>query len=117
LLVNGGPIDDPQCVVPFDYSDEDQIDWIKILKEAAHIYNMDLLTWFSDRDVLPLDYQTSCPCKDEAGFCVISEERRLNGKTFAERLQIDMTIRAFQGMGLRNYDGTPKLALDVFVSP
>jgi hypothetical protein len=117
LLVNGGPINDPQCTIAFDYSEADHIDWIKILKEAAHIYNMDLLTWFSDRDVFPPDFQTSCPCQDEAGLCELSEEKRLEADTYAERLIIDMEIRAFQGMGLRNYDGTPKSALDVFVSP
>ena len=116
LKLNGGHLGNPQCLVAVEYPENDQLDWVKTLMDAAYDYEMDFFTWWSNRDVFPEDFSTSCPCVDTRSFCETYEPVRLGGVDFDARAGIGAIIKSFQGMGLRTYNGDPKPALEYWLS-
>ncbi|MCB0365566.1 MAG: hypothetical protein H6624_04035 [Bdellovibrionaceae bacterium] len=114
LLVNGGPAGEAQCLTAVEHSDDQQVEWLKAVLQAAKDHNMELVTWWSARDVFPEDFIGSCPCEDSRSFCETAEIFRLQGGDFTQRVQNDAILRAFQSMGYRTYDGLPKESLGIW---
>ncbi len=108
LVINTGTAEAPACVELQSFSDSRQEEYFDALTDAAERWEMDLLTWWSNRDVLPESVVTSCPCADPNGFCPLLDLfRQLLGPVPGEFL-----FKAFASMGLRGWDGTPKPLLE-----
>lgn len=101
------------CVTAFSSSEADSVAYLtRVLSEAKRL-DMDLVTWWSDRDLLPTELMTDCPCTYDTEWCAVLDgfrgpEQPLNpdGPYYTE-----LALKIFGTMGLRKYDGTAKDAL------
>jgi hypothetical protein len=71
---------------------------------------MDLVTWWSDRDLVVGDLMTNCPCTFDTTWCTVLDIFRGPASTGTADTQLfgELLLKAFGTMGLRAYDGTPK---------
>ncbi|HKU42402.1 MAG TPA: hypothetical protein VJR89_29790 [Polyangiales bacterium] len=81
----------------------------RVLADAAE-QQLELVTWWSDRDVLPLEPMTDCPCDFDATWCSVLDAFRGPAVGGVPQLQFlnEVLLKAFGSMGLRTYDGTPR---------
>jgi hypothetical protein len=104
--------DDGRCNRVFDYDDSASAEYLKrVLDDGARL-KMDLITWWSDRDLLPIELMTECPCKFDSTWCSVLTAVRgpaVAGMPEASFLN-EVLLKAFGTMGLRHYDGTPRAA-------
>jgi len=112
LVVNGGTAIQPQCLEVYPYSAERQQMYLEVVVDLARRHDMDLVTWWSNRDVLAMDAYGSCPCEDEGDFCELLDAYRDSFHTVDERLSIELLFKGFSAMGIREHDGTPKPILE-----
>jgi hypothetical protein len=97
------------CVTFADSSEADQLAYFNRLIQEATTNGMDLVTWWSNRDVLPAEIMTDCPCTFDPEWCAVLELFRATGGTDPTLQYIqEVFFKAFGTMGLRDYDGTPK---------
>jgi len=83
----------------------------RVLGDAARL-DVELVTWWSDRDLLPSREMSRCPCDDPDLWCAVRDVFRAAGGTDpAAQFFGELAFKAFGSMGLREYDGTPKSAL------
>jgi hypothetical protein len=71
---------------------------------------LELVTWWSDRDLLLESVMTDCPCHLDATWCSVVDVFRgaaAPGSTDTQFLG-EVLMKAFGSMGLRLYDGSPK---------
>jgi hypothetical protein len=71
--------------------------------KSAH---MDLVNWWTDRDLVTDRLMTDCPCTFDATWCAVLAAFR--GTDPAKQLQGELALKGFGTMGLRGYDGAPK---------
>jgi hypothetical protein len=97
------------CITFPDSSEADQLAYFNRLIQEATTNGMDLVTWWSNRDVLPAEIMTDCPCTFDLDWCAVLELFRAAGGSDPTLQYIqEVFFKAFGTMGLRNYDGTPK---------
>jgi hypothetical protein len=99
----------PQCTTLYPFSDERQRAYFDALVAAARRWDMDLVTWWSNRDVFPTAAVASCPCQDPDGFCAI---RDLFRSLYPDPVQGEVLFKAFATLGVRNFHGQPKPLLE-----
>ncbi|MCA9300245.1 MAG: hypothetical protein KDA28_14335, partial [Phycisphaerales bacterium] len=88
-------------------SEEEAARWLQHVVDLADAYDMELATWWSGYDVLPVQVMTSCPCEDGgAGFCDILDFFVQLGNA-----QAPLTYRTFGTMGIYTYEGTPRTSM------
>jgi hypothetical protein len=103
-------LDAGTCTRVFEYDDAASEAYLRrVLGDAARL-EMDLVTWWSDRDLVPIELMTNCPCDFDATWCSVLEV--LRGPAVAgtpeARFYNEVLLKAFGTMGLRRYDGTPR---------
>jgi len=102
-----------QCISVFSFTESDSAAYLgKVLADAERL-DMDLVTWWSDRDLVPSELMTDCPCSYDATFCSVLDIFRGPEQPSAPDVPYisEVLLKAFGSMGLRTYDGTPKAAL------
>jgi hypothetical protein len=100
-----------QCITGIPSSQTEQLTWFNKVLAAAERGKMDLVTWVSNRDVLPAGLMSSCPCTYDVAWCaLISAIRQSAGAAPDAQAGAEYAIKQFGAMGLRQYDGTPRLA-------
>jgi hypothetical protein len=108
------PLD--QCA-PLDhaFSEAQQAQYLDLVLRAAQAHQMELVTWWSDRDLIPPEVMSTCypvapfpfaECGQDH-WCQVVNFFRIAGGTHPPIL-VDILFKVFGRMGLRDYDGTPK---------
>lgn len=96
-----------QCTVVFEFNDQRQRRYFDALVQTASEADMELVVWWSNRDLMGHAATVTCPCRDREGFCELLDQIRQ-----ALGLEGEILFRAFSSMGVRRYDGTPKPLLE-----
>lgn len=98
------------CAQVFDYGAAHSAAYLRRVLSDASTAGMDLVTWWSDRDLLVSEAMTSCPCTFDAGWCGVIDVFRGPPPTGQVDTQLfgEILLKAFGTMGLRHYDGAPK---------
>jgi hypothetical protein len=103
---------DGTCPKIFSFDETESLAYLKrVLGDAeASELGLDLVTWWSDRDLLVDDLMTNCPCTFDATWCTVLDIFRgpPTSGTVDTQLYGELLLKAFGTMGLRAYDGTPK---------
>ena len=88
---------------------EEQADYFDLLVATAKANGVEVITWFSDRDVLPPQTMTDCPCTFSQTWCnVVAYFRSLGGSDPTLQFEEEVAIKTFGTLGIRYYDGTPR---------
>jgi hypothetical protein len=84
---------------------------MRVLADAARL-DMDLVTWWSDRDLVRSELMTDCPCQFDATWCSVLDAFRGPVVANAPQTQFidEVLLKAFGTMGLRRYDGSTRAA-------
>jgi hypothetical protein len=71
---------------------------------------LELVTWWSDRDLLVEPLMTDCPCDFDTTWCAVLDIFRGPPSAGAADTQAfgELLLKIFGTMGIRRYDGTPK---------
>jgi hypothetical protein len=106
------------CTVAVRSSPSTQDDYLRILVAAADASNLDLVTWWSNRDLLPSGVMETChPLAPPPSFGACAGDPWCLGINIYRRIAPsnpafgDLVFKGFGSMGLRDYDGTPKPSL------
>jgi hypothetical protein len=98
------------CRTVFDFDASQAASYLQRVLADARRYDMELVTWWSDRDLMTSRAMTDCPCTFDTAWCGVVDVFRgpppagpVDTQFFGEVL-----LKAFGSMGLRQYDGTPK---------
>jgi hypothetical protein len=105
-------LDNGSCATVFSFDEASSAAYLsRVLSDAARL-DMDLLTWWSDRDLVRSELMTDCPCKFDATWCSVLDAFRGSPVAGVPQAQFtdEVLLKAFGTMGLRRYDGTPKSA-------
>jgi len=98
----------PWCNSQLPNTEDTAATYLKFVVEQAHTYDMVLVTWWSNRDLIPKSFMIDCPCKEEGEskvFCeYINQFKRFPYGYFLNQV----AFKIFGTMGVRQYDGTPK---------
>jgi len=116
LVYNAGTAAAPSCQVHIAASEAVQEQYLGWLLGEAKRLEMDLVTWWSDRDIYPHALITGCPCTTPQDYCAVLDWFRSLARTPQEQPQAELMFRLFESMGLRRFDGTPKKALATWQS-
>lgn len=101
---------DGTCPKIFSFDEKESAAFLGRVLGDADSAGLDLVTWWSDRDLLVRDLMTNCPCTFDTTWCTVLDIFRgpvSQGPTDTQ-LFGELLLKAFGTMGLRNYDGTPK---------
>jgi hypothetical protein len=98
------------CLTVFSFSEADSAAYLKRVLEDATRLHMDLVTWWSDRDLVTTPLMTDCPCQFDQTWCTVLDIFRGAEQPNMPEAQFygEVLLKAFGSMGLRKYDGTPK---------
>jgi hypothetical protein len=101
------------CVQVFDYSPGYSAAYLRRVLLDAVESEIDLVTWWSDRDLVVSQAMTNCPCTFDGSWCSVIDVFRGPPQAGPTDTQLfgEILLKAFGTMGLREYDGTPKQAL------
>jgi hypothetical protein len=98
------------CQTVFSFTRTDAAAYVARVLRDAETANLDLVTWWSDEDLVTLPLMTNCPCTFDATWCTVLDIFRgppgapgVDTQFFGE-----IILKAFGSMGLRDYDGAPK---------
>ena len=96
---------DGDCVSFGDFSEADQVAYLRWLVDQADALDMELVTWWSNRDLIPARISDTCGCaaEDQAWCDAIGVFNTVFGEYIGE-----ITFKYWGTMGLRSYDGTAK---------
>ena len=93
------------CVTGIESSEALQLAWFDKLMASAD--RMDLVTWVSNRDVMPAELMTDCPCDYDATWCgFLDAFRQSVGSDPNAQAGAEYGLKQFGSMGLRHHDGT-----------
>jgi len=98
------------CMPWFAFTERDSADYLARLLEAGDRDDLDLITWWSDRDLLVTEAMRDCPCAFDATWCTVMDIFRGPPSLIGPDTQAfgELLLKAFGTMGLRQYDGTWK---------
>ena len=101
-------IDDPNagCQTLLPATEDDEAAYLARVLADASAQQMELVNWWSDRDLVDARLMTDCPCSFDATWCAVLDAFR--GDDPATEDTGELALKAFGTMGLRAYDGTPK---------
>jgi hypothetical protein len=98
------------CQTIFSFTRADAGAYVERVLRDAEAANLDLVTWWSDEDLVTLPLMTDCPCAFDGTWCTVLDIFRgppgppgVDTQFFGE-----IILKAFGTMGLRDYDGAPK---------
>ncbi len=102
---------DGTCQTYFSFDEKTSADYLARVLSDADTGGLELVTWWSDRDLLVAKIMTNCPCDFDATWCSVLDIFRgpaPTSGTFDSQLFGELLLKVFGTMGIRNYDGTPK---------
>ncbi len=102
---------DGTCTKVFDEDEATSAAYLSRVLSDADRGGLDLVTWWSDRDLLLENVMTDCPCHLDATWCSVVDIFRGSpapGSTADTQLFGEILMKAFGTMGLRLYDGSPR---------
>jgi hypothetical protein len=100
---------DGTCVTAIANTPEEQAAYFDRLIDEATAGDVDLVTWWSNRDVIVAAAMTDCPCEFDAGWCeLIALFRSIGGKDPTAQFYGEMLLKIFGTMGIRDYTGAPR---------
>ena len=83
--------------------------YMELLLRRAYADELELVTWWSDRDLLPSEVMTSCPCNSpDPTWCSVVDVFRATGKTPEAAYLGEVLLKAFGSMGIRDHQGNEK---------
>jgi hypothetical protein len=97
------------CLRVFSFGEDDTAAYVKRVLSDATRLQMELVTYWSDRDLVRSELMSDCPCKFDATWCSVLDIFRGQGSAEAQ-FYGEVLLKAFGSMGLRHYDGTAKAA-------
>lgn len=97
-----------QCWWPLTSCVDEQAAYLALLLDVVERNNVDLLTWWSNRDVLPQALTTSCPCDAGAEWCSVLDAWRSLGSDDSARFGMEVLLKVWGTMGVRDYEGRPR---------
>ena len=99
-----------QCFGPMPFSAQPYSEiYLEILLYNAYLGNFDMITWWSNRDLLPAQVVSSCypetveECASDVWCGAVHTVRAVEDANFDE-----FVFKAFSSMGLRDYGGSEK---------
>lgn len=98
------------CVTAIPSTPERQAAYFDFLIATAAVYDVDLITWFSDRDIIPAEVMTDCPCDfDPDWWCALVDlHRKAGGADPTAQFRGETRFKIWGTMGLRTHDGAPR---------
>jgi hypothetical protein len=98
------------CWTAFTGTPADEATYLGRVLDAAQAAGMDLVNWWSDRDLVVAPLMTDCPCTFDATWCSVLDVFRGAASDAGPDTQVqgELALKAFGTMGLRGYDGTLK---------
>jgi hypothetical protein len=103
------------CATVLSSTEADAASYLGLLLAAAKSANMDLVNWWSDRDLVVSKLMTDCPCSFDATWCAVLDAFRGpapdGGDAGDPQAFGELGLKGFGTMGLRAYDGAPKPSL------
>jgi hypothetical protein len=101
---------DGTCPKIFSFDEKESAAYLRRVLGDADDAGLDLVTWWSDRDLLVSDLMTNCPCTFDTTWCTVLDIFRGPASPGPTDTQLfgELLLKAFGTMGLRAYDGTPK---------
>jgi hypothetical protein len=100
-----------QCVTAIAETPADQLAYFNRVVSSAEASHADLVTWWSNRDLVPSTFMTNCPCTFDQSWCaIIAGTRQQAGSDPMAQFFAEMGLKIFGSMGLRDYDGNPRPA-------
>ncbi|HEX4334604.1 MAG TPA: hypothetical protein VH062_01750 [Polyangiaceae bacterium] len=101
---------DGTCPSVFDETETTSAAYLSRVLDDADGKGLELVTWWSDRDLLLSSVMTDCPCHLDATWCTVEDIFRGPAQASGTDTQFfgELLMKAFGTMGLRLYDGTPK---------
>jgi hypothetical protein len=100
-----------QCTTVIHANAQDAAAYLKRVLSDARRVPLELVTWWSNRDLLPAGLMTNCPCDYDATWCqVVDVFRNAAGGPLVPGSDYvgEILLKAFGTMGIRDYDGQPK---------
>lgn len=101
---------DGTCPKIFSFDEKASAAYLRRVLSDADSAGIDLVTWWSDRDLVVEELMAACPCTFDATWCTVLDVFRgpsVPGPTDTQ-LFGELLLKAFGTMGLRKYDGTPR---------
>jgi hypothetical protein len=104
---------DNQCLTVFSNDEAKSAAYLRRVLDDADTKGMDLVTWWSDRDLVTTPLMTDCPCSFDDTWCAVLDIFRGSSSGAAADRQFfgELLLKAFGTMGLRDYTGIPKPSL------
>jgi hypothetical protein len=99
------------CDTLFTFAESDEEAYLDFVLRSADTQKIDVVNWWSDRDLVVSSYMTDCPCTFDATWCAVLDAfRGPDGGPDAGSAAFfgELASKVFGTMGLRNYDGTEK---------
>lgn len=97
------------CITAISSSPDDQAAYFDRLVADVSAAGGDLVTWWSDRDLIPSDVMTDCPCDFDASWCgLVDLFRSLGGDDPLGQFYGEMLLKIWGNMGLRTWGGAPR---------
>lgn len=102
---------DGTCYTVFSNTENDEEAYLDFVLRSADTAKIDLVNWWSDRDLVVSTFMTDCPCTFDTKWCsVLQIFRGPDAGIDAGDTQFygEILAKAFGTMGVRAYDGTQK---------
>lgn len=98
------------CAKVLAGSEPDEATYLGRVLDAAQTGGVELVNWWSDRDLVVDTLMTDCPCTFDATWCAVLDIFRGPATDAGPDTQEqgELALKAFGVMGLRAYDGTVK---------
>ena len=100
------------CTTVFSFSEADSAAYLSRVLSDAKRLDLELVTWWSDRDLVTSELMTDCPCDFDTTWCSVLDIFRGPAVPGMPNAQFygEVLLKAFGSMGLRHYDGSPRTA-------
>lgn len=101
------------CQTVFSFTRTDAAGYVDRVLRDAESADLDLVTWWSDEDLVTTEFMTDCPCAFDATWCTVLDIFRGPPGPAGTDTQFfgEIFLKAFGTMGLRDYTGAPKTEL------
>ncbi len=98
------------CAKVFTSTEADEAAYLGRVLDAAQESNIELVNWWSDRDLVVAQLMTDCPCAFDATWCTVLDIFRGSAADSGPDTQEqgELGLKAFGVMGLRDYVGNVK---------
>jgi hypothetical protein len=97
------------CYTVTSQTEQDARAYLDRLLTAAETANMDLVTWWSNRDLVISGLMANCPCTIDSTWCTVVDIFRGPASAGPDAQFFgELTLKAFGTMGIRDYAGAPK---------